>query len=203
MKCYIIGAGEFKYPNFSFEKNDFIIAVDGGYIYAKEYNLPVNLLIGDFDSMENTNTNVEKIVLPKEKNETDTYVAICEAVKRGYKEIILLGCMGKRLEHTIANIQILVNFTLKGINIKMMDNNSTVFILIENNEYYFDEVYSYISVFSYSPSSTISIKGLKYDLEKYTLDNSFPLGIDNEPLSKKGYLKIYNGIVLVITSINN
>ena len=71
-------------------------------------NLDIDLIVGDFDSLCNIPANVNIYKLPKEKDETDLFVAIEEGMKKGYTEFHIYGALGGRIEHSIANIQILI-----------------------------------------------------------------------------------------------
>ena len=64
--------------------------------------------MGDFDSHDNPHLTVETIVLPCEKDDTDTVYAVKEAVKRGFDDFLLIGVVGARLDHTLGNVSILL-----------------------------------------------------------------------------------------------
>ncbi len=197
MKCYIIGSVKTKIY-IDKGKDDLIIAADGGYNEALKNNINVDLLIGDLDSINEIPDNIETIKLNKEKDETDTYISIEEAIKRGYNDITLYGCLGGRIEHTIANIQILAKYTKDNIKIKMLSENQNIYILKENDQKVIDKNLKYISLFSYSTNAIVSLDGFKYNGDNIELTNTFPLGIDNETTNRKGTIKIKKGIVLVI-----
>ena len=108
-KCMIIGAapiadGEiFKEFN---PKNFFVICADGGYDTALKYKIKPDYIVGDFDSAKTkpnmTHKNVK--VLPVNKDVTDTFYAAHMALKLGYRDFIMVGCLGgNRADHTIAN----------------------------------------------------------------------------------------------------
>ena len=135
------------------------------------------------------------------KDETDTYLAIKEGMKRGYKEFILYGCLGKRLEHTLANIQIMVGLLKEDVSIELMDDNTYIKILKKNDELSIKEnINGYTSLFSYTNKSVLTIDGLKYNVKRKTITNKFPLGIDNETTNTSATIKIHKGIVILIIS---
>lgn len=200
MKCIIIGAGTFNEKNIPISNNDLIICADGGYIYAKNLKIKPHYLVGDFDSLETPiiNDDIIQIKANPIKDETDIYLAIQVGLEKGYKEFYIYGGLGGRLEHTFANIQILYNLKEKGIKAILFNENQIVEIY-HNETIMFDDSYKgYISLFSYSPTSTVSIKNLKYDLENKELTYMFPLGIDNEFINKESNIIIHDGYVLSI-----
>lgn len=204
MKCIIVGAGNFNEKEILKEENDLIIAVDGGYNYCSLLNLEVDILIGDMDSLESIPENINKYIYNKEKDETDTYLAVQYGIKQGFEEFVLYGCLGGRLEHTIANIQIIADLCKKGIKVKIVDENTKIYMLNKNEVNEIEGLKNkYISIFSYSEKSTISLKGLKYNVLCKDITNDYPLGIDNETIGGNGYIYVHDGLVLVIERLIN
>lgn len=204
MKCIIVGAGNFNEKEILKEENDLIIAVDGGFNYCSLLNLEVDILIGDMDSLESIPENINKYIYNKEKDETDTYLAVQYGIKQGFEEFVLYGCLGGRLEHTIANIQIIADLCKKGIKIKIVDENTKIYMLNKNEAKEIEGLKNkYISIFSYSEKSTISLKGLKYNVLCKDITNDYPLGIDNETIGGNGNIYVHDGLVLVIERLIN
>ena len=202
MKCIIIGAGSFNNPKIIKEKDDLLICADGGYLYARKLDLKVDLLVGDFDSLKNIPLDVQTVKLNKIKDETDLYIAIEEGIKRGYQTFDIYGALGGRIEHTIANIQILANLKSKGLTAKLIDDK-TIVEMLSTGTYIYNERCGYISLFSYTKESTITIKNLLYEVNNKTISNEFPLGIDNEFIGKESTVTVHNGLVLSIINKKN
>lgn len=202
MKCIIIGAGSFNNPKIIKEKDDLLICADGGYLYAAKLGLKVDLLVGDFDSLKDIPLDVETVKLNKIKDETDLYIAIEEGIKRGYQTFDIYGALGGRIEHTIANIQILVNLKSKGLTAKLI-NDKTIVEILSTGTYIYNERCGYISLFSYTKESKITIKNLLYEVNNKTISNEFPLGIDNEFIGKESTVTVHNGLVLSIINKKN
>ena len=98
--CYIIGGGDFDGLFDEIKKDDLVIAADRGYTLAKDKNIKVDYVIGDFDS--STKPSDAKVVsLNPIKDFTDTVAAIEMAKDMGYKSIIIYGGLGGRESHTI------------------------------------------------------------------------------------------------------
>lgn len=199
MRCVLIASGEYHFDYVP--KDEFIIAVDGGYDYLVKQNIKPHLVVGDLDSVTSEIKDTEIIKYKKEKDETDLYLAIKEAIKRGFKNMIVFGALGKRLEHTLANIQLLKYF--EDYSIVYINQNMACFIVRENEIYEIDKKKGLISIFSLTSDANISISGLKYELNNQTINSSFPLGIDNEAIGKNASITVSSGIILVITRFNN
>ena len=110
-RCVIVGGAEIK----EYEKvreylspGDFYIYCDSGLFHTEPLGKEPDLIVGDFDSHEKPDTDVETIVLPSVKDDTDTVFAVKEALKRGFSEFLFVGVTGGRLDHTLGSVYILV-----------------------------------------------------------------------------------------------
>ena len=105
-KAVILCAGAFTDLMTPMEKGDCLIAADGGVRHAQRLGLTPDAILGDFDSLGYTPENAT--VFPVEKDDTDALLAIRHALSMGFTEIHLYGGLdGKRLDHTLANLQAL------------------------------------------------------------------------------------------------
>jgi thiamine pyrophosphokinase len=110
MNAYIITGGDVLLKNIHIElaEGDLVIAADSGYETAKKLKLPVDVLVGDMDSIKvELPKNVETVKLPAEKDVTDTEAAVEIAIERGAESICIVGGIGTRVDHTLASIGIL------------------------------------------------------------------------------------------------
>ena len=122
MKCYIFGAGEFKGTGFPCPSvNDLIIAADGGLAYTESIGVKPDLVLGDFDSLgKKPSGDYQILTFPPEKDYTDLMLAAEEGFNRGAKTFYLLGATGGRMDHTLANIQVVVNLTRRGCKVYLI-----------------------------------------------------------------------------------
>lgn len=199
----IIGAGDFINNHLVINDEDFVCACDGGYKHCLENNIKVDVLIGDFDSLDIIPNNVKIIKLNPIKDETDIYEGINYGISLGYTKFLIYGATGKRDEHTIANIQILHNLKTKGIEAKIINDNKIYEVLHDETKEFKSKNNGYFSMFSLSDVSLVTLKNFKYNLKNYELRNDFPLGIDNEFINKKAFISVKNGYVLIIYYIKN
>ena len=203
-KCFIITSylnGDLS--SILYKKNeDFIICADNGYSIAKNNGIVPDVIIGDFDSIKiELPSDIEIIKLPVEKDVTDTLACVKYAINNGFKDIIILGGIGGRLDHTMANLQCLLYGLSASVAIELRDNNNIVSlhfpseIIIKKKENF------KLSLFSFSDvCDGISTKGLKYKLLNGKLSQGFPLGISNEFTSEFASVYFESGILLLILS---
>jgi thiamine pyrophosphokinase len=110
MNAYIITGGDVLLKNIKIdlEEGDLVIAADSGYETAKKLKLPVDVIVGDMDSIKiELPRGIETVKLPAEKDVTDTEAAVEIAIERGAESICIVGGIGTRVDHTMASIGIL------------------------------------------------------------------------------------------------
>ncbi len=182
--------------------DDYIICADGGIYHAIKLGLTPNLIAGDFDSFSGEIPfDCEIIRLNQQKDETDTLFCIKKAIDLGYKQIIVFGAIGKRLDHTFANIQCLEYGKENGANIELIDEKSRFFVIKDEEYIGISEQDKIISVFSLSEKSyDVSLEGLKYQLCNVVLENKYPIGISNEFCKENYKIKVKKGSLLIIIS---
>ena len=197
--CYIIGAGENYGLDFTPTSNDFVIAADAGIRYLEQCGVAADLVIGDFDSLNDTPAHPNTMALNAEKDDTDMLAAVREGIKAGYSVFHIYCGTGGRIDHTIANIQILAYLSQNDMRGFLFDRDS-VFTAITNRKMAFDKIPSgYISVFSYTEKSEgVYLHGLKYELNNATLTNTFPLGVSNEFTGKESSVSVNSGTLLIV-----
>ena len=110
-RCVIVGGADIHNYGFIREKlcaDDHVIFCDSGLKHLENLQVQPSLIVGNFDSHENPHLEVETIVLPCEKDDTDTVFEVKEAIKRGFNDFLLIGVVGARLDHTLGNVSILL-----------------------------------------------------------------------------------------------
>lgn len=197
-KCIIVGAGDFYEKKLNINEEDLVIAADGGYDHLFKISIIPDIVIGDFDSICSKDfSNSSVITLQKEKNSTDLYEAIQTGLKRGFKDFQIYGALGGRIEHSIANIQILSSL-VGCATAKILDRELEMFVLSNDKKVYPPTAKGYLSIFAVSSDAVVTLQNLKYELNNYRLTNVFPLGIDNEFINKQAVITAHKGKILVI-----
>ncbi len=194
-------------------KDAFVISADGGYALAKELGVKTDLLIGDFDSYDGqmpSEDETEILRVSSIKDDTDTGLCLREALERGYKDITIIGGVGGRLSHTMANLQSMAATSKKADRITMIDGYRKVVVLrgpaslkvqpeTDFQEVCENEKKHYLSVFAHGGDCTdVSLKGVFYPLENATLSCDFPLGVSNEITSSEAEISFKKGTLIVI-----
>ena len=202
-KCFVFAGGFYDGFYDEIEKGDLLIGADRGYEYIFKENLKADYIIGDFDSAEKPNFD-RKIVLPKEKDMTDSFAAVDLAYKKGYRKVILYGGLGGRISHSMANIKIAHYFKKKGLDLIIKNKNQRLFVIDGNfkEQKYIDNLY--VSLFSLSGDiKNLSLKNLKYELNNYYLNSFDHIGVSNETTGKAFEISFDNGYLLVIYEKKN
>lgn len=197
--CYIVGAGECESIGFEKQKDDIVIAADGGYKYLQSANIAPDIIIGDFDSLGETPPFENVIKLNPVKDITDMYAAVDVGIEKGFKKFEIYGATGGRIDHSVANIQLLASLSKKGFN-ACVKNKKTLITAVTNGAISFDSSFSgYISVFSYTDiCENVCISGLKYSLENAALKNDFALGVSNEFIGEESCISVGKGTLLIV-----
>ena len=200
--CIFAGAKIENYLDIIVSNSSYIICADGGYLHAKRLAISPNVVIGDFDTIsDEIIEDCEIIKYPSKKNDTDTMLAIKLAIDRNCRDIKIYGCVGGRLDHTIANIQSLVYIIEHGATAALYGDNEII-TLLNNGKTKLKKLDGYyFSIFSYSEKCVgVTTSGTKYNLTDATLNANFPLGVSNEILNDFCEIEVKTGILLIIFS---
>lgn len=197
--CYLVGAGDF-YGQISSGADDIIIAADGGYDNLVRHGYTPDILIGDFDSIEEeVPEGARAIRYPKEKDETDMFLSYEAGVKLGYSEFVMLGATGGRLDHTYANLSLLLYAKERGHNITVIDGNGMILCIKNEAINLAGDEGARLSVFAIGGEAKgVKILGAKYEADGVTLSPSFPLGVSNEFVGVPAYISVEDGALLII-----
>ncbi|MBO5039598.1 MAG: thiamine diphosphokinase [Clostridia bacterium] len=193
--CCIVGAGP---SELYIENGAFVIAADAGIEKLNKAGIAPDLIIGDFDSLGTRPSGENVRVFPVEKDDTDTMLALKEAISLGYDTVIISGGLGGELDHTMANLQTLLYACNNGINAFLTDGITTATV-ISDSITLGSESSGRCSVFAFGGEAIgVSISGLKYEASGITLSPSFPLGVSNHFVGKEAKISLESGRLLII-----
>lgn len=184
-------------------KDSFVIACDAGWKNCRKLQLQPNLVVGDFDSAPRPEME-DVIILPHVKDDTDTQYAAAEAVRRGFRQVLLLGALGgKRMEHTLANLSTGLWLEKHGVRAQLLDEKSRVTYVMPGAEWVYPrEGYQYFSVFPMEGRAEgVCIAGAFYPLEDAALEASYPLGVSNEFTAREIRISCQKGALLVVETL--
>ncbi len=201
-RCVIIGGASIKKPDIIkayLKHDDFIIFCDSGLFHAEALDISPDLIIGDFDSHPMPDSSVETIVLPKEKDDTDTVYAAKEALSRGFDNFLLIGVSGDRLDHTLANVSILLMLHQKGASAILCDDFSEMEIVGTAPKAISPKFPFFSLVTIDGPAHGVTITNAKYPLENATINPNYQYAVSNEPLPNlTSYVSVSDGRLLLI-----
>lgn len=197
--CYVVGAGENYGLDFQPTKDDFVIAADAGLCYLDKQGIRADLVIGDFDTLKCIPQHTNTIVLSAEKDDTDTLAAVREGIKAGYTSFHIYCGTGGRIDHTMANLQVLAYLSANNMRGFLFDNG-TVITAITNDRLCFEKIpFGYVSVFSGSTKAEgVTLCGLKYELNNAVLTNTFPIGVSNEFIDRESSISVSDGTLFIV-----
>ena len=201
-RCVIVGGADINNYGFIREKlcaDDYVVFCDSGLKHLEYLHAKPSLIVGDFDSHDNPRLDTETIVLPREKDDTDTVYAVKEAIKRGFDEFLLIGVVGARLDHTLGNVSILLYLDSLGKKGCIIDDYSEMEIVSERPVSICDK-YSFFSLLNITGCAKgITINGAKYPLADAEISCEYQYGISNEVLpGEKAVVSVKCGKLLLI-----
>jgi len=204
-RCVIIGgAGIERYDivRARLRDDDYFVFCDSGLRHAEGLGASPDLIVGDFDSHENPHMDVETIVLPREKDDTDTFFAAKEMLSHGFEEFLLVGVIGARLDHTLANLSILLMLDTAGKNAKAVDDYSEMEI-VSSGPAFIEETYSFFSLLNITGEAEgVTIENAKYPLENAAIECDYQYAVSNEVLpGKVARVSVAKGRLLLIKVI--
>ncbi len=195
--CHVVGAGDFAPDLMKIKKGDLVIAADAGFDHLRRSGIRADLYIGDGDSLGFLPEEIDTVLLPVVKDDTDIHAAVKEGLSRSFSRFLIYGALGgKRFSHSLANLQVLSFLAEKGAEGTLIDENYTVSLLTEG-DYTFDFEKGYFSLFDFKGDALVSVSGAKYPLEKATLPTWATLGISNEG-TKNTRITLHRGRLFLV-----
>ena len=192
------------------QKFDSIVCADSGLEAARLLNQDVDFFMGDFDSVsddtlkEFMKSKAEYIRYPEEKDETDTELVINWVVENGATEIIILGATGGRLDHLLANINLLMIPLKKGVPAYIIDSNNKLCLIEKRHVFFRDKAFGkYVSFQPLTERvSNIYMTGFKYILEGEELCIGTSRAVSNEFDEKfsKAEISFDSGVLIAVES---
>ena len=198
--CYVVGAMSLSLSLRPCPAlGDYVIAADRGYDSLMAYGVNPDLVVGDFDSLGEVPNHPNVIQLPAEKDDTDMVFALRQGLDLGYRRFVMLGGVGGRLEHTLGNLQLLDWLASQGAQ-GFLAGEKTVATAVRSGTLTFPAAMSgYLSVLCNSGTARgVTLRGLKYPLERYTMTGSFPLGVSNQFLGRPASVSVEDGCLLLL-----
>ena len=177
---------------------DYYIFCDSGLFHKEGLNVEPDLIIGDFDSHEKVDTGSEIITLPEMKDDTDSLSGVKLALKRGFKDFLLLGMTGRRMDHTLCNLYLLAFIKSHDGNALIVDDWSEMEV-VEKEEVFISDSYAYFSLIAWKGKCEgVNIENALYPLSSAVIEPEYQYGISNEPLKGGSRVWVEKGSLLLI-----
>lgn len=201
-RCVIVGGadiGNYAFLRQALRADDYVIYCDSGLKHIPGLQVQPSLIVGDFDSHENPGLDIETIVLPREKDDTDTVFAVKEALRRGFDHVLLLGVVGARLDHTLGNVSILLYLDSLGKHGCIIDDYSELEIISGQPVSVCDR-YAFFSLLNITGCAKgITVTGAKYPLQDAEIPVTYQYGISNEVLpGETAVISVSDGKLLLV-----
>ena len=186
-----------------------IIVCDRGLEALYKLKIIPNHVVGDFDSVSpeilefyKKQSQIIFHTYHAEKDNTDTDIALKLAIRLKSSKITIMGALGKRMDHAIANIHILKDALEANIPCQIIDEHNRIYLINKEITLEKDKIYGkYVSLIPLtSEVEGITLTGFKYPLENYTLPIGTSLGISNEIIEDRAHIEMKKGILIVIES---
>lgn len=188
----------------SSRRYDFVIAADSGLEHAKTLGLKVDYILGDYDSvhpelLEVYKNDTEIVVYPKDKDFTDTHLAILSAINKGAENIDVIGATGSRMDHMLTNVSVCRAALDAMVNCCLYDAHNKIYLLDKKMTIEKEAQYgSYVSVIPMTEKVLLSLSGFKYPLDNYELKQGLSICQSNEIKESEAVIDIKAGTGIVI-----
>ena len=183
--------------------DDYILAADGGWRLAQKMGVIPSAVIADFDSLSGTPipAGVEVVRLPVQKDVTDTAAAAEYAYEAGYRDFLMLGCTGGRLDHQHAAILTMVDLVRRGARAMLADECNRI-TAADCSPYFVEPMEGWsLSLFAFDGDvEGLTLQGMAYPLTNYTLTPADPLCVSNACTSVGGKIEFRTGALLIYRS---
>lgn len=206
MKCLLLANGEYGDITLYYalvQNADLIICADGGANYAYQMGITPHCIIGDMDSIQPdikeyfTAQQVPFKDFPPAKDFTDTQLALALACEQGAQEIILLGTLGGRLDHTMANIYSCIEAVRQGKKISHFGPQLTIYMVSERLKLIGRPGDLVSLIVLTDKAEGVTLKSFAYPLQNALLYKEKPYAVSNQMTADTAEINIKSGIIAV------
>jgi thiamine pyrophosphokinase len=191
-----------------FNESAYVIGVDGGAAHLRKLGINPDIMVGDFDSIRKEDfkyfkdLSVEILEFPSKKDKTDTEIAVELAIQKGFKEVVFIGGLGSRMDHSLANVFILKKMLDNGIKGTIVDKYNEITLIDDKIELKREKDAKVTLLSLAGKTEGVTTKGLLYSLENADLELGSSWGVSNEFVEESAEITIKNGLLLVIKSVD-
>ena len=215
-RAALIGAVGLNAQHFAGQTFDLVVAVDGGYLSCTEHGIDPDIVLGDFDSLGYVPEGLDVQEHPSIKDESDMELALRLARERGIKEVFLYGALGARLDHTLANLQLMSGHARQGMRIVAIADDYAVVALSGGagrvSQMRFEAFDPsklggsqgrYLSLLAVGGDALgVTEQGFKYELVGARLSCTVSRGLSNEFTGEPAHIAVEQGTLLVVFALD-
>ncbi|MBQ9784387.1 MAG: thiamine diphosphokinase [Clostridia bacterium] len=189
-------------------EGDLVIAADAGLLTARRMGVHVDLAVGDFDTLgaPDVEKETEVVRLPAEKDVTDTQYAVELALRAGVREIVFVGSLEGRLDHTLSLLGILESLweRKEGRVLALATNGKNrVRFFRDSGTILPRSQYRYFSVLAADPVvKGVTLEGCKYPLSRAKITRVHQFAVSNEIVGNCALVEVRRGGVFVVESMD-
>lgn len=201
--CALVGSSQFNAAHFQ-ELDaagvfDYVIAVDGGFASLEAIGRKPDMALGDFDSLGYIPKGLRVAQFSSHKDKSDMELALDRARSMHYDEVYVYGGLGRRLDHTLANLQLFALFSEKGLFVTAVDEDTSVVFITGPDTFEMSAVEAgTVSVFSMNDRAEgVFERGLAYELDDAVLTNRTSLGLSNELIGEAVMIGVEKGTIAI------
>lgn len=183
---------------------DYIICADGGVKHAVKLGLKPDLIVGDFDSASKSvlqnfkKAGVSVITYSTDKDQTDTQIAVEKAIEKGATNVVFLGALGSRFDHSYANIMLLNRLVKSGITSKIIDEQNVI-VMSDKHIELEGVIGQVLSILPFGGNACVAeTQGLKYQMQNCVLQLDNPFGVSNVFNLERVSIRVSSGYILAI-----
>lgn len=188
--------------------DDFLIGADSGAEFLVRSGLTPDLAVGDFDSVPPERladirgaARETMAVDAVDKDWTDTELALREAVARGCSDIRILGGLGSRFDHGLANVHLLYQAMSSGCRAVLMDEHNEIRLCSHECQLEADPRYPNLSLLPLTMEvKGVTLTGFRYPLQDAVLRLGWSIGVSNVLEARTGRITLTEGLLLIIRS---
>lgn len=201
--CALVGSSQFNAAHFQ-ELDaagvfDYVIAVDGGFASLEAIGRKPDMALGDFDSLGYIPKGLRVAQFSSHKDKSDMELALDRARSMHYDEVYVYGGLGRRLDHTLANLQLFALFSEKGLFVTAVDEDTSVVFITGPDTFEMPAIEAgTVSVFSMNDRAEgVFERGLAYELDDAVLTNRTSLGLSNELIGEAVMIGVEKGTIAI------
>jgi len=184
---------------------DMVICADSGYRRISTQGQRPTHLIGDMDSLDEASLadaaarGIDIIRYPEEKELSDGEAALLLAIEKGSTEVTIMGTLGSRSDHLLSTYLLLSRIP-KGTKGELRIGDDRILLVREGETVDIQGECRIISLVPYCEGTVISTLGLRYHLDRETLEYGTTRGIHNEKVGPAASVEVLSGGAFLIIS---